>query len=193
MIGYVSGQQSGRVVETCVLAKESGVNRSFTCQYLTDYSSGGGDSGAPILIVDDPTHVSLAGTHKGIVNTEEGTRRVFSPYGGMRQDFGSVTNIYTPPSGPPLTGVTISGPSTVPQDGLCTWFGSVSDGTAPYRFRWYQGAQLVKTEIGTTTEVTLYTGTQNFVLKLTAVDSGSEPRSGEDTKSITVSSGFCLT
>ena len=82
--------------------------------------------------------------------------------------------------------VSISGPASVKPNAWCTWWGDASGGTTPYTFKWYKDAALLKTEVGSSSELTINTGSANFVLKLEATDSGSG--SGNSTKTVTVTS-----
>jgi hypothetical protein len=194
MIGSVSGYQEGEIIRTCALTRSITTGNWLVCQAAGDYESDIGDSGAPILAyyLSGP-YVRIVGTHVGA--NEAGDSAAFSPWQGIEDDFamigGSFDEEYSgspPPPPPPLEGVTISAwPASVQPNDVCTWFGSVTDGTPPYYFRWYKGGQLLKTETATTTEVTFNVGTSSFVLKLTAVDDGG--RSGEKTKTITISGG----
>ncbi len=185
MIGQTSGQQTGDITNTCVLVPES--SNWFTCQYLADYESRGGDSGAPILILAaDSSHVEIAGTHKGETTT---SLAVFSPWQGIQGDFGFIETEYDPVVDPPppftLT-VTIEGPSQVKPNELCTWYSTVSGGTPPYQYQWYRPpASPIPGATGP--EVTLNTGTSNFQLRLVVLDPPSG--SGADTVSVTVTAG----
>jgi hypothetical protein len=94
---------------------------------------------------------------------------------------------YSPPPLPPGSG-TISGPGTVHPSDYCTYVGLGTGGEPPYTYQWWKDYTLV----GSGEEISLATGTSNFVLKLRFWDANWRP--GETTKNITVSSGavYCI-
>jgi len=87
-IGSATGWSQGSVSRTCVdVSPSSGV--TYRCQMFATYGADDGDSGAPILLDiqggADST-VTLGGIHSG----RAGSNRVFSPWSGIVQDYGSL-------------------------------------------------------------------------------------------------------
>jgi subtilase family protein len=107
-IGSATGWSQGTVSRTCVdVSPSSGV--TYRCQMFATYGADDGDSGAPILLDiqggADST-VTLGGIHSG----RAGSNRVFSPWSGIVQDYGSLS-VLSPPSGPPFPA---TAPDSVP-------------------------------------------------------------------------------
>lgn len=76
-IGRTTGLTRGSVTQTCVHVNAAGTNITRLCQWLADYTSAAGDSGAPVVAVQTDTIRTLRGIHWG----GGGTTRVFSPIG----------------------------------------------------------------------------------------------------------------
>jgi len=109
-IGSATGWSQGSVSRTCVdVSPSSGV--TYRCQMFATYGADDGDSGAPILLDiqggADST-VTLGGIHSG----RAGSNRVFSPWSGIVQDYGSLS-VLSSASGPPF-------PATAP-DSVPNW------------------------------------------------------------------------
>jgi hypothetical protein len=93
-IGSATGWSQGSVSRTCVdVSPSSGV--TYRCQMFATYGADDGDSGAPILLDiqggADST-VTLGGIHSG----RSGNNRVFSPWSGIVQDYGSLAVVPVP-------------------------------------------------------------------------------------------------
>ena len=88
-IGSATGWSQGSVSRTCVDVSPSS-SVTYRCQMFATYGADDGDSGAPILLDiqggADST-VTLGGIHSG----RSGSNRVFSPWSGIVQDYGSLS------------------------------------------------------------------------------------------------------
>ncbi|MGH2397675.1 MAG: S8 family serine peptidase, partial [bacterium] len=88
-IGSATGWSQGLVSRTCVDVSPS--NRvTYRCQMFATYGADDGDSGAPILLDiqgEADSTVTLGGIHSG----RAGSNRVFSPWSGIVQDYGSLS------------------------------------------------------------------------------------------------------
>jgi hypothetical protein len=116
-IGSATGWSGGFVSRTCVdVSPSSGV--TYRCQMFANYGADDGDSGAPILLDiqggTDST-VTLGGIHSG----RAGNNRVFSPWSGIVQDYGSLSVVPAPqdtsrPAVPPTPNLPDDSTFTVP-------------------------------------------------------------------------------
>lgn len=77
--------------------------------------------------------------------------------------------LYVPPPPPPALTVSISGPSTVRPDDVCTWVGGVSGGTPPYTLEWLVNGSLAQ-QGG---EYFAWSSSSSFSITVNAWDSGS--------------------
>lgn len=140
-VGWKTGWTSGLVDATCVdLYLSDGFVRD--CSYEASYWSHGGDSGSPIFSWSGTgDSVTLVGIHFG--RDASDTLGLFSPMGGVYQDFGVVTT-YPPP--PPLS-VSISGPSRVKPNQACGWWANPTGGVPPYSYSWVPSGTMDGNEV----------------------------------------------
>jgi len=94
MIGSATGWSQAYVQRTCVnVSPAQGV--TYYCQMFANYGADDGDSGSPILLDiqgSSDSSVTLGGIHSG----RAGNNRVFSPWSGIVQDYGSLTVVAPP-------------------------------------------------------------------------------------------------
>jgi len=176
MTGQANGRQNGKINGTCVTFYDDSLSTYFTCLYSADYDTKKGDSGAPVLYEHPNGDIRLVGLHKGRGND---TLALISPWGNIQIEFSmaaTAVNYQGPPPPPPdpPTWVNIDAlsPDEVQPNDFCTWFGSAGGGDPPYTFKWYKGPTLVQTDVGTNTELSMDTGTADFILKLVALNGG---------------------
>ena len=138
-VGLRSGWTSGAVLQdgTCVdvLAIGGPGDDSTTlylraCTYRATYQSRNHDSGSPVFIWPGGDDVTLVGIHWG--NNEAEGYSDFSPMGGVRQDFGSMTTER------PHLSVRIDGTNPVQTTGTYTYTAYPSGGLDPsnYTYQW---------------------------------------------------------
>lgn len=89
-VGSVTGWTAGRVLRTCVDTKVAYRDWSvLRCQAYASYSSTGGDSGAPVFMIQPDGTVLLLGLHWG--EAQDRSYASFSPIGRIQSDLGSLT------------------------------------------------------------------------------------------------------
>lgn len=83
---------------------------------------------------------------------------------------------------PPISSVSIGGPSRVKPNTTCMWWATVSGGTPPYTYSWYRNGY----PVGNGDYVYVATGTTNFTMALTVQDRYEQ--TGSASRGITVTS-----
>lgn len=129
-VGRSTGWTWGDVTHTCVdteYGEWTGPGTALAlCQDYATYSSGGGDSGAPVFIWHLDNTVTLRGVHRG--STTSGIdRAVFASLGNVEQDLGALTTILA------VDGE-IVGPSVVESPGTYTWEVFAAGGNGQYSY-----------------------------------------------------------
>jgi hypothetical protein len=88
MIGAISGRRSGVVTAACVdvwnVTNPTWMNGRYLCQAKANYSSQGGDSGAPVLTPFGDGTAWATGIHWGSQNA---TTKWFSPMDNVLNEF----------------------------------------------------------------------------------------------------------
>jgi hypothetical protein len=67
-VGQSTGSTAGLVEHTCTLQELPPDDKALICQYLADYGSADGDSGAPVFMSNfsgNPANATLMGIHHG--------------------------------------------------------------------------------------------------------------------------------
>jgi hypothetical protein len=165
-----------------------------------------GDSGSPIFsaggpfsfFIPTPIWPDSAAFHGILWGGPVGdfTTSYYSALTGVETDLGYSFDVVAPSAPPPTvdppTWVSIDfGPDQVKPNEVCTWFGSAGGGDPPYTLKWYKGPALVQTDVGTSTELNMNTGTSDFVLKLIASNSGGSVQTTLDVD-VTTSAMTCF-
>lgn len=126
-IGKKTGWTYGAVEDTCGDYYTSGWWK--LCSDRVDYSSGAGDSGAPVFKYS-AGQAELRGIHFAYWPWPF-SDGVMSRLSQIEEDLGELA-VFDP--GPPT--VSIAGPTSVRTGVLCTWTASVSNGIDPYSYDW---------------------------------------------------------
>jgi len=95
----------------------------------------------------------------------------FSPLGAIEQDYGHLNVL--PTTEPTELSVTISGPSEIQPEAVCTWSASATGGQAPYQFSWYNDGIPVGAGPYYTGGKDPASQSDHFTLRVDATDSGS--------------------
>lgn len=147
----------------------------------TLYWSGPGDSGAPVFVQGAGDQVTLVGIHWGANNSAQFT--VFSPLGGIHQDFGDEVITHAP-----APTVTMDGPRVAGRNEYCTWTANVSGGTSPYSYDWKRSG----VDVGSSQTYHASTGTSSFYLQVGVTDSHGQTAGAGGLISVTDTTGVCL-
>lgn len=127
-VGYKTGWTRGQVTDIC--SDELGSDGVWRfCTYKATYYSDHGDSGSPVFLdPNDGNSVDLVGINWG-GNTSTG-KALFSPFGGIQQEFPGIITFSTPFS------ASISGPQYITLHQSAQYTATPSGGTAPYTYQW---------------------------------------------------------
>jgi len=161
-IGRKTGWTYGVVEDTCV-----DVTTTFKklCSDRVDYSSDGGDSGAPVFALKPDGTAELRGIHWGRVTLPLGFNDAWmSDLHQIEKDLGDLY-VYEHPAT-----AEISGPSVVPASATCQWYGEY-DGRPPLSFEWRKNGAVVST---TGEYTTSNAGTSDFTLSFKVTDGKSD-------------------
>lgn len=93
--GITTGETSGYIIGKGLTVSDPYYGTLFN-QVVTNYSSSGGDSGAPVFTNDDPNNVYLLGIHVGklfVQGDPSTTYPVYSPWEGIRQELSLRTGV----------------------------------------------------------------------------------------------------
>ncbi|HEX2206567.1 MAG TPA: hypothetical protein VHG93_02735, partial [Longimicrobium sp.] len=101
-VGATTGWTRGRVARTCVDVNADRSNSKLRCQTFASYSSGQGDSGAPVFMAFADGTATLMGVHWGA--TEDGAYSVYSSMARVEMDLGSLSIVAGSGSTPPPDG-----------------------------------------------------------------------------------------
>jgi hypothetical protein len=88
-VGRTTGWTAGNITNTCVNTGVSGSNIVQLCQTFVSAGVGGGDSGSDVFQVISGSNVKLAGVLWG--GNSGGTQFVFSPFGNVTRELGTLT------------------------------------------------------------------------------------------------------
>jgi hypothetical protein len=179
-VGRTTGWTRGTILGTCVdFLGSDGYWR--LCSDKASYWADSGDSGSPVFYdPGDGDQVTLTGIHWGANSGSQYT--AFSPFGGIRQDFGDTITTYFPP-----LSVTLSGPRIVGMNETCTWTANASGGTSPYTYDWERNM----VSVGSGQSYTANTGTSNFRLDVNVTDAVGSHASDGFVVSVTDTTGVC--
>jgi hypothetical protein len=138
-VGRVTGRTTGTITHTCANLNVDPANITLLCQGIASYHSQDGDSGAPVVeLLGDGTIAAAVGIHWGANGR-------FSPmYAVLNELYESMPGgnldptAPAPPPGdpPPLSDVTLDGPSTWPAGVAAEFTAYPVGGTAPFTYTW---------------------------------------------------------
>lgn len=166
------------IIETCKVdgSRPQRIHYLIHCveRRISGYSSGFPPS-------EQPSSFSVSSGHS--LNADEVTRL------WMWHFFNSVPGDPPPPPPPSGVTVTINGPTTMRPNTECFYSSSVSGGTTPYSYQWYQGS----TPVGTGSSVTVSSSgyVSSFRLSLSVTDAAGASGSDEITVQISESAPIC--
>ncbi|MGH7459228.1 MAG: hypothetical protein ACREKN_09160 [Longimicrobiaceae bacterium] len=129
-MGATTGWTYGDVEETCVHYDFLG--RYLMCQGLVDAGVRAGDSGSPVFERVGGDEVKLAGILWGGHNTSTGAPFIFSPIGGVEEDFGTSLNVV----GNPPVSVYIEGEGYITTAGSYQYEAMPAGGDGSYTYQW---------------------------------------------------------
>jgi hypothetical protein len=167
-MGSTTGWTGGTVDATCVHYDMG--NRYLMCQGRVNAGVYFGDSGSPVFRIVSGDEIKLLGIlwggHPVGTTQAEAPRFLFSPIGGIEEDFNTALSVTGDPATWPRPTPVIDGPTSVKPNEACSWFASAFGGAPPYTFQWTANGMY----IGSGSEIQYTNQGSSFTLGLTATD-----------------------